>query len=121
MIWKRKLLDALKCLLNSTESVELTAPATTLSNRLTMLQQRPSEVPPIPGQEKSFSKSAGIDLGTRYASQLGFDGIKLYEEDDASAPAEPTATGSNKKKKKRKKKRGGEKKEADVDDEGGDE
>jgi hypothetical protein len=86
-----------------------------------MLQQQPSEVPPIPGQEKSFSKSTGIDLGTRYASQLGFDGIKLYEEDDASVPAEPAATSSNKKKKKRKKKKGGEKKEADVDDEGDDE
>lgn len=93
--------------------------ALTLSNRMTLLQQRPSGFPPISGEEKPFSKSTWIDLGSRYASQLGFDGMKLYEEHDVSALAENTATSSKKKKKKRKKKKGGEEKE--VEDKGDDE
>jgi hypothetical protein len=89
-------------------------------DRMTVRQQQPPDAPISPGQEKvSVKKSTGIDLGSRYASQLGFDGIRLYVEDDASAPVptESSATGSKKKKKKkRKKKKDSEKKDNDVDD-----
>jgi hypothetical protein len=94
-----------------------------MSDRMTVIQQQPPDAPIVPGQDKASIKSTGIDLGSRYASQLGFDGIRLFEEDEGSAPVPPesSATGSKKKKKKKhKKKKGSEKKEADVDDEEGD-
>lgn len=48
----------------------------------------------------------GIDLGSRYASQLGFDGVKAHEGDSAPSIVliEASSTGSKKKKKRRKKK-----------------
>lgn len=102
----------------------LTVFAMMMFDRMTVRQQQPPDAPISPGQEKVSIKSAGIDLGSRYASQLGFDGIRLYVEDDASAPVptESSATGLKKKnkKKKRKKKKDSEKKDNDVDDEEGD-
>jgi hypothetical protein len=87
---------------------------------MTVRQQQPPDAPIVPGQEKASRKSIGIDLGSRYASQLGFDGIRLFEEDEVSGPvpAESSATVmKKKKKKKRKKKKDLDTKETDVDDE----
>jgi hypothetical protein len=66
-----------------------------------MNQERPSR--PIPGKESMFFKQIGIDLGSRFAVQLGFDGIEAHVED----PNAVEVTASKKKKKKRKKKKKG--------------
>lgn len=61
-----------------------------------MDQERPSR--PVPGKEAIFFKQIGIDLGSRFAAQLGFDGIEAHVED-------PAAAGESAKKKKKKKPR----------------
>jgi len=66
---------------------------------MTMDQERPSF--PVPGKDALFFKQIGIDLGSRYAAQLGFDSIDAYHDDS------PGAEAANKKKKKRRKKKKG--------------
>jgi hypothetical protein len=66
---------------------------------MTMDQERPSF--PVPGKDALFFKQIGIDLGSRYAAQLGFDGIEAYHDESLGAET------ANKKKKKRKKKKKG--------------
>lgn len=81
-----------------------------LAYRMTMAQQRPVEGPPVPGQERISITSLGIDLGSRFASQLGFEGVKPFEDGPTSVLIEtttspPSPTNSKKKKKKRRKKK----------------
>ena len=89
---------------------------------MTLAQQRPVGGPSIPGQEKASITALGIDLGSRYASQLGFEGMTVYEADSPSPPLvliEPSPPTSKKKKKKRrnkKKEKQDEKKELGVSD-----
>ena len=52
-----------------------------------------------------FSKEIEIDLGSRFAAQLGFGGIEPFKPDATSPESTPGAGGGKKKKKKRKKKR----------------
>jgi hypothetical protein len=70
-----------------------------------MNQERPSR--PIPGKESMFFKQIGIDLGSRFAAQLGFDGIEAHVEDPNVVEAAAAAGGGKKKKKRRKKKKKG--------------
>jgi len=72
--------------------------------RLTMAQQRPAGGPPVPGQERTSTTAMGIDVGSRFASQLGFEGLKAYD-DDSTTPAVPSETPSSPTSKKKKKKR----------------
>lgn len=75
---------------------------------MTTAQQRPVGGPSIPGQEKTSITSLGIDIGSRYASQLGFEGMEAYQTDSSpkivllDAPASP---GAKKKKKKNRRKK----------------
>jgi hypothetical protein len=50
---------------------------------MTMDQERPSF--PVPGKDALFFKQIGIDLGSRYAAQLGFDGIEAYHDESLGA------------------------------------
>lgn len=72
-----------------------------------MAQQRPTDGSFVPGQEKAASTGLGIDLGSRYASQLGFEGIQAYDSDSTSSNTEIAKSSSfdssNSKKKKKKK------------------
>ena len=67
---------------------------------------------PVPRREVHFSKPIGIDLGSRYAAQLGFDGVEVYHDEPLTVDA-----ALKKKKKKRKKKKKGEESEGDGKDE----
>lgn len=87
-----------------------------------MLQQRPVGGPSVPGQDRMSNTGSGIDLGSRYASQLGFESLKPYEA-AASAPtpapaAAPSSPKSKKKKKKKRKKKENQATEAKVEDSG---
>lgn len=83
-----------------------------LLSRMTLAQQRPADGPAVPGQEKaSMSSGLGLDLGSRYASQLGFEGMKAYDSDPTLSDigvlvrsSSSDSGGGGKKKKKRKKK-----------------
>lgn len=66
---------------------------------------------PIPRKELHFSKPIEIDIGSRYAAQLGFGGIEVYHEEPLAADA-----ALKKKKKKRKKKKKGEGSDGDGKD-----
>ena len=84
---------------------------------MTMDQERPSS--PVPGKDALFFKQIGIDLGSRYAAQLGFGGIEAHHDDALGAEA----ANKKKKKKRRKKKKddgGDEYGESKNDDEDGD-
>lgn len=78
-----------------------------------MAQQRPTDGPSVPGQERATTSGLGIDLGSRYASQLGFEGIEEYDPHSSSSSADivkstssaDDSTGSKKKKKKKRKKK----------------
>ena len=77
---------------------------------MTLAQQRPTDGPAVPGQEKATMSGLGLDLGSRYASQLGFEGMKAYDSDSTSSSAEivkssSSDSGGKKKKKKRKNKK----------------
>jgi hypothetical protein len=52
-----------------------------------------------------FSKEIEINLGSRFAAQLGFGGIEPFKPDPTSPESTPGAGGGKKKKKKRKKRR----------------
>ena len=68
---------------------------------------------PVPRKEVHFNKPIGIDLGSRYAAQLGFDGIEAHHDEPVAADAAI----KKKKKKRKKKKKGGEgKDDEDTDD-----
>lgn len=69
---------------------------------MTINQERPSR--PVPGKESIFFKQIGIDLGSRFAAQLGFDGVEAHIEDPNAVEA--TATKKKKKKNRKKKKKG---------------
>jgi hypothetical protein len=96
---------------------------------MTLAQQRTPDGPSVPGQERATTSGLGIDLGSRYASQLGFEGVKAYDSDSASSGAEiveaPSSDSSKKRKKKRKSKKNKqalvEQKEMDEESEDGDE
>jgi hypothetical protein len=55
---------------------------------------------PIPGKEALSLKPVDIDLGSRYAAQMGFENVSIYS--DGSHPID---VGIGKKKKKRRKKK----------------
>jgi hypothetical protein len=80
--------------------------------KMTLAQQRPADGPAVPGQEKaSMSSGLGLDLGSRYASQLGFEGMKAYDSDPTSSDiavlvkSSSSDSGSGGKKKKKRKKK----------------
>ena len=55
-----------------------------------------------------YIKNMGIDLGSQYAADLGFDGMEVYVDEASSTVVtdidDSPGTGGKKKKKKRKKK-----------------
>ena len=67
---------------------------------------------PIPGKVAFFNKQIGIDLGSRYSAQLGFDGIKVYHDEPIVSDSGP----KKKRKKKKRKKKVGEPDDADDKD-----
>jgi hypothetical protein len=100
--------------------------------RMTMAQRFGGK--PIPGQEIMYIKNMGIDLGSKYSSDLGFDGIEVFIDEMVVVSSSTTMTtvavsgGGGKKKKKKRKKKGksidssgdGEDGDEDDDDGGGD-
>lgn len=74
----------------------------------------------MPGQERTSIASMGIDLGSRYAAQLGFEGLKPFDADSGPTSilidAPPSPNSKKKKKKRRKKKEKQQQQNVETDD-----
>jgi hypothetical protein len=75
-----------------------------INARATLEQERLNF--PIPGKESLYLKPVDINLGSRYAAQMGFENFEIFS--DGSHPEEVTIGKKKKKKRKKKKKFEGE-------------